>query len=286
MIEYIQTLLIEDNPGDVRLIQEMLSEVEVNAGACQITVFDQLERARTALEQGDYDVVLLDLTLPDSTGLATLSSLQPTVATAAVIVLTGLNDEAAAIQALREGAQDYLVKDRMNPEVLWRSICYAIERKRVESKLLAHERELENQTRDLEEVNAALKVLLKQREADKKELEERIVGNFRELVRPLLERLKTSGLNDRQKAFLEIAENELNHILAPFLRKVSTGHLKLTPTEIQVANLVKHGKSTKEIANLMRLSTRTVQVNRNNIRRKLGLINKKINLRTHLLSVQ
>lgn len=284
MMKNIQTLLIEDNPGDVRLIQEMLSEV--NTGACEITVFDRLGSARAALEQGDYDVVLLDLTLPDSTGLETLSRLRPTVATAAVIVLTGLNDEAAAVQALREGAQDYLVKDRMNPEVLWRSIRYAIERKQVELKLLARERELEHQTRDLEEVNTALRVLLKQREGDKKELEERIVANFRELVRPLLEKLKMSGLNDRQKAFLEIAENELDEILAPFLRKVSAGHLKLTPTEIQVANLVKHGKSTKEIANLMRLSTKTVQVNRNNIRRKLGIINKKINLRTHLLSVQ
>jgi DNA-binding NarL/FixJ family response regulator len=284
MIENIRTLLIEDNPGDVRLIQEMLSEA--NPGVCQITVFDRLDSARSALEQSDYDVVLLDLTLPDSTGLATLSRLRPTVATAAVIVLTGLNDETAAVQALREGAQDYIVKDRMSPEVLWRSMRYAVERKRAELKLLARERELERQTRDLEEVNAALKVLLKQREADKTELEERIVGNFRELVRPLLEKLKTSGLNDRQKAFVEIAENELNNILAPFLRKVSTGHLKLTPTEIQVANLVKHGKSTKEIASLMHLSVKTVQVNRNNIRRKLGIINKKINLRTYLLSVR
>jgi DNA-binding NarL/FixJ family response regulator len=284
MIENIRTLLIEDNPGDVRLIQEMLSEA--NPGACQITVFDRLESAWPAIEQDDYDVVLLDLTLPDSTGLATLSRLGPTVATAAVVVLTGLNDEAAAIQALREGAQDYLVKDRMSPEVLWRSVRYAVERKQVEMKLLARERELEDQTRDLEEVNAALKVLLKQREADKAELEERIVANFRELVRPLLEKLKTSGLNDRQKAFVEIAENELNNILAPFLRKVSSGHLKLTPTEIQVANLVKHGKSTKEIANFMHLAVKTVQVNRNNIRRKLGIINKKINLRTYLLSVR
>ena len=284
MIENIRTLLIEDNPGDVRLIQEMLSEA--NPGACQITVFDRLESARPALERDGYDVVLLDLTLPDSTGLATLSRLEPTVATAAVIVLTGLNDEAAAIEALREGAQDYLVKDRMNPEVLWRSMRYAVERKQVELKLLARERELEDQTQDLEEVNAALKVLLKQREADKTELEERIVANFRELVRPLLEKLKTSGLNDRQKAFVEIAENELNNILAPFLRKVSAGHLKLTPTEIQVANMVKHGKSTKEIANLMHLAVKTVQVNRNNIRRKLGIINKKINLRTYLLSVR
>ncbi len=284
MIENTHILLIEDNPGDVRLIQEMLSEA--SPGACHITVFDRLDGARTALEEGGYDVVLLDLTLPDSTGLKTLSRLEPTVAAAAVIVLTGLNDEAAAVQALREGAQDYLVKDRMSPEVLWRSIRYAIERKQVELKLLARERELEKQTQDLEEVNAALKVLLKQREADKTELEERIVGNFRELVRPLLEKLKTSGLNERQKAFLEIAENELNNILAPFLRKVSTGHLKLTPTEIQVANFVKHGKSTKEIANLMHLSVKTVQVNRNNIRRKLGIINKKINLRTYLLSVR
>mgnify|MGYP003564623498 CR=1 FL=1 len=284
MIENIQILIVEDNPGDVRLIQEML--LEANAGACEITVFDRLEAARLALEQGGYNVVLLDLTLPDSMGLETLSRLRPTVSSAAVIVLTGLNDEAAAIEALREGAQDYLVKDRMSPEVLWRSICYAIERKRVELKLLARERELENQTRDLEEVNAALKVLLKQREADKKELEERIATNFRELVRPLLEKLKMSGLNDRQQAFLEIAENELNNILAPFLRKVSAGHLKLTPTEIQVANFVKHGKSTKEIAGLMSLSIKTVQVNRNNIRRKFGLINQKINLRTYLLSVK
>jgi DNA-binding NarL/FixJ family response regulator len=284
MIENIQTLLIEDNPGDVRLIREMLFEAK--AGACEITVFDRLETARSALEQGGYDVVILDLTLPDSVGLKTLSRLRPTVSAAAVIVLTGLNDEAAAIEALRKGAQDYLVKDRMSPEVLWRSIRYAIERKRVELKLLAREQELEKQTRDLEEVNAALKVLLKQREADKKELEERLATNFRELVRPLLEKLKMTGLNDRQKAFLEIAENELNNILAPFLQKVSAGHLKLTPTEIQVANFVKHGKSTKEIASLMNLSIKTVQVNRNNIRRKFGIINQKVNLRTYLLSVR
>ncbi|MGD8835209.1 MAG: response regulator [Desulfobacteraceae bacterium] len=284
MIENIRTLLIEDNPGDVRLIQEMLSES--NPGTCQVAVFDRLFSALPDLEQGGYDVVLLDLNLPDSTGLETLLRLRPTVATAAVVILTGLDDETAAIRALRKGAQDYLVKDRMSPEVLWRSIRYAVERKQVELKLLARERELEDQTRDLEEVNGALRVLLKQREADKAELEERIVGNFRELVQPALEKLKTSGLNDRQKAFVEIAENELSDILAPFLRKVSSGHLKLTPTEIQVANFVKHGKSTKEIADLMRLSVKTVQVNRNSIRRKLGIINQKINLRSYLLSVK
>lgn len=282
MIENIRTLLIEDNPGDVRLIQEMLSEV--NADACKITVFDRLQAALPALEEGDHDVILLDLTLPDSTGLETLFRLRPTQSAAAVIVLTGMNDESAAVQALRIGAQDYLLKDRMTPQVLWRSIRYAIERKQVEQKLLARERELEIQTRDLEEVNTALRVLLRQREADKKELEDRILSNFQQLVRPLLEKLKISGLNKRQQDLLEIAQNELKDILAPFLHDVSVGQLKLTPTEIQVANLVKHGKSTKEIADVMNLSTRTVQVNRNNIRKKIGITNKKVNLRSYLLS--
>ncbi|WP_372682026.1 response regulator [Desulfosarcina sp.] len=284
MTDSIRTLLIEDNPGDARLIQEMLFEADPTG--CEVTVFDRLEEGRTALEKGVYDVVLLDLTLPDSVGLNTLSGLCSGAATVAVIVLTGLDDEAIAMEALRKGAQDYLVKNRMTPEVLLHSIRYAIERNRVEQALLDRERELEAQARDLEDVNAALKVLLKQREADKTELEERLVFNFRELVKPLLERLKTSGLDQRQKGFLEIVETQLNDILSPFLRGVSQGYLKLTPTEIQVANLVKHGQSTKEIASLLNLSPRTVEVNRNNIRKKIGITNKKVNLRTYLLSTK
>ena len=170
MNDNIHVLLIEDNPGDVRLIQEMLSETDPTA--CGVTVFGRLAEGRAALEAGVYDVVLLDLTLPDSAGLETLSFLCPEIPAVAVIVLTGLDDEAVAVDALRKGAQDYLVKDRMTPEVLLRSIRYAIERNRVEQALLNREQELENRTRDLEEANAALKVLLKQREADKIELEE------------------------------------------------------------------------------------------------------------------
>lgn len=284
MIQNIHALLIEDNPGDARLIQEMLSEAD--PAACMVTVVNRLAEGREALKKGGFDVVLLDLTLPDSVGLETLSRLCPGIPAAAVIVLTGLDDEAVAVEALRKGAQDYLVKDRITPDALPRSIRYAIERKRVEQTLLERERELENRTRDLEEANAALKVLLKQREADKTELEDRLVFNIRELVGPLLEKLKASGLNRRQQGFLEIAEAQLNEILSPFLRGVSPGYLKLTPTEIQVANLVKQGKSTKEIADLMNLSARTVEVNRNNIRKKIGITNKKVNLRTYLLSIQ
>jgi len=106
------------------------------------------------------------------------------------------------------------------------------------------------------------------------------------LAGPFLEKLKTSRLNQRQQGYLEIVETQLNDILSPFLRGISPRYLKLTPTEITVANLVKQGKSTKEIADLLNLSARTVEVNRNNIRKKIGITNKKVNLRTYLLSIK
>ncbi len=85
---------------------------------------------------------------------------------------------------------------------------------------------------------------------------------------------------------MDIVESNLKDIVSPFARGISTEFLKLTPTEIQVANLIREGKTTKEIANLMTLSAKTIEFHRDNIRRKIGIKNKKINLRTHLLSIQ
>lgn len=160
------------------------------------------------------------------------------------------------------------------------------EMKKEKQALKERERELKAKTVKLEEVNAALKVLLKQREDDKKELEEKVLYNMKELVIPYLERLNKSGLNDRQKAYTSVLEINLDEIISPFSRGISTRYLSLTPTEIQVANLVKQGRTTKEIADLLILSYRTIEAHRNNIRNKLGLKNKKMNLRTHLLSIQ
>jgi DNA-binding CsgD family transcriptional regulator len=84
---------------------------------------------------------------------------------------------------------------------------------------------------------------------------------------------------------VNILESNLNDIVSPFLNRLSSKYLKLTPTEIRVANLVKEGKTTKDIAEIMNLAKKTIDSYRENIRRKLGLKNKKTNLRTHLLSV-
>jgi DNA-binding CsgD family transcriptional regulator len=160
------------------------------------------------------------------------------------------------------------------------------DRKRTEQTLMAREKELEIETSNLEEVNTALKVLLKRREEDKTELEEKVLLNVKELVFPYVEKLKKRGLDERQQACLGILESNLDDIISPFSRRMSSMHLNLTPTEMEVATLVRHGKSTKEIAAFLNVSTQTIDSHRKNIRKKLGIQNKKTNLRTHLLLVK
>jgi DNA-binding CsgD family transcriptional regulator len=158
------------------------------------------------------------------------------------------------------------------------------ERKRAEGSLRKREVELKAQSHHLAEVNTALKVLLKQREDDKKELGENVLSNVKELISPYLERLKKSRLNTNQKTLINILDSNLSNMISPFISKLSSKYFNLTPGEVRVANLVKEGKTNKEIAELLCISKNTVLFHRYNIRQKLGLKNKKINLRSHLLS--
>lgn len=161
-----------------------------------------------------------------------------------------------------------------------------IKLKKAQQKLRKRGRDLEIKSFELEEVNTALRVLLKQRDKDKLEIEEKITINIKEFVQPSLERLRNSGLNERQKSYLIILESHIHDIISPFLRKLTSKYLNLTASEMQVAHFVMEGKRTKEIALLLNLSEKTIEVHRKNIRKKLGINNKKANLRTHLLSLQ
>jgi DNA-binding CsgD family transcriptional regulator/putative methionine-R-sulfoxide reductase with GAF domain len=159
------------------------------------------------------------------------------------------------------------------------------ERRRAAAALKKREKELELKTKNLEEVNTALKVLLKQRDEDKTELEEKMVFNVKELVLPYMEKLKKGKLNNLQKSYISIQESNLNEIISPFVRTLSSSYFNLTPKEIQVADLIKKGKTSKEIAELLNSSTRVIDFHRNNLRKKFGLINKKTNLRSYLLAL-
>ena len=131
--EKMKILLVEDNPGDARLMQEMLKEA--GAGKYELSVAGTLDSALDRLRKEAFDAVLLDLNLPDSHGIITLKSIQGNASQIAVVVITGLSDDAVAIESLRIGAEDFLEKGKFDGSLLVRSLRYAIERKRVEKAL-------------------------------------------------------------------------------------------------------------------------------------------------------
>jgi PAS domain S-box-containing protein len=155
-------------------------------------------------------------------------------------------------------------------------------RKASESALRSREIELEKGRRELEEMNAALKVLLKQREEDKVNMEMNIISNIKTSVLPYLEKLELSGLAEGQMRVSSLIKSLLGEITSPFIKKVSSEFLGFTPNEIQVASLVKEGKSSKEIADILNISLNTVHTYRYKIRIKTGLKNNKVNLRSYL----
>jgi PAS domain S-box-containing protein len=158
--------------------------------------------------------------------------------------------------------------------------------KRTENSLKEREKELKVKTANLEEVNAALRVLLKRMEEDKREMEDKVRLNVQQMIHPYLERLRVAGLSERQRGHLNKLEANLNEIMSPFTQKLLAGHPRLTPAELQIANLIRQGKSSKEIADDLGLSLRTVETHRRNMRNKLGIKDKKGNLRSYLLSHQ
>lgn len=121
-----QVLLIEDNPGDARLVEEFFHEDA--ASEFQVHWADRLSKGIDRLQQGGIDLVLLDLSLPDSRGLSTFTKVRSHVPNVPVILLTGNDDESLSIQAVRQGAQDYIVKGHADGTALVRSARYAIER--------------------------------------------------------------------------------------------------------------------------------------------------------------
>ncbi len=129
----IKVLLVEDNPGDVRLLREFLSDI--TSAQFHIKPVERIDEALTFLKQESFDVILLDLSLPDSQGLDTFIRIHHQALAIPIIVLTGLDDETLAIRAMQEGAQDYLVKGQVSGDLLVRCMRYAIERQRAEVAL-------------------------------------------------------------------------------------------------------------------------------------------------------
>ena len=156
----------------------------------------------------------------------------------------------------------------------------------LERKVVERTKEIESKTKRLEEINTAMKVLLNKRQEDKKELEENVLANVKGLILPYIEKMHKTRLNEQQRTFLDIIETNIDEIISPFYKKIGLKYFNLTPSELNITSLIKKGKTTKQIAKILNISAKTVDTHRKNIRRKIGIENKKINLRSHLLNLR
>ena len=152
------------------------------------------------------------------------------------------------------------------------------DRKRAEEELLS-------KAKSLEELNTALNVLIDHYKNDQREFEERIMSNIRVSIIPYIEKIKRTRLDIDQSALIEIIERNFRDISSPFLKSISSEYFRFTTKEIEIVSLIKDGKTTKEIAQILYIGKRTVDSYRDNIRGKLRLANKKVNLKTYLLSI-
>ena len=188
----------------------------------------------------------------------------------------------ATQEALEEQVQVRTAELRKANEELQKEIA---ERRDAEKVLRDREAELEMEKANLEEANTALKVLLKRREVDKRELEEQVLYNIKELVLPYLDKLKKAPPAERHDAYISILESNLSDITCAFSRRLSLEFYGLTTSELKVANFIRQGRKSHQISAMLGLSIRTVEAYRQSIRRKLRLQNKKVNLRTFLMSI-
>lgn len=169
-------------------------------------------------------------------------------------------------------------------------LCEMAERRRLESELEAHlaelEQRVEERTRALEEANTALRVLLSQVEASRHESEERILRQLKGLVAPHVAKLRVSAqVGPQARASLELIDANLKTITTALASRMAAAFERLTPTEAEIAQMVMTGRTTKEIAKALSRETSTVDFHRNNIRRKLGVGDRGLNLRSYLLSL-
>ena len=235
------------------------------------------------LEEFSPGLILADYSLPGFNGRAALKIFVDKSIDIPFIFVSGALGEELAIELLKKGATDYVLKNKLSRLVP--SVKRALNELAERNERKKAENELRLKSKSLEEANTALKVLLQHRDEDRKAMEEKVITNVKKLALPYIEKLKTLKLNENQLTYVKIIEDHLKDIVSPFLRNLTIEHLDFTPREIQITSLVKEGRTTKEITEFLNISATAVDFHRKNIRMKLGIKNKKTNLRSFLLSM-
>jgi DNA-binding NarL/FixJ family response regulator len=214
------------------------------------------------------------------------------------IFLSAKTDSEDIIKGFDIGARDYITKPFIKEELVARvetQLNIIINEKKIknlnnnlEEKVKERTKALTKTNEKLTDYNTALKVLMDQRDEDRIALEHRVMANVEELILPSIERLKQTNLNKHQKELLGICEDNISRITSSFVSSMmDNGKVRsLTHRETTIANLIVQGKSSQEISTILNISESTINYHRNNIRKKVGIKNKSINLQVYLKQLE
>jgi len=205
----LNLLLIEDNGEDIRLLKKILLQSKFPPFLVEDR--DRLATARERLREGNIEIILLDLGLPDSSGMETFLQIQAEAPDIAIIILTGFGDDKFALEALQQGAQDYLVKGQIDPRTMLRALRYAIERKKIEQELKKANKDLEGEIARHKRTEDQLQASLEEKEVLLKEIHHRVKNNL-QLISSLLN-LQARRINDQQSlTVFDECKNKVNSI--------------------------------------------------------------------------
>ena len=298
-------LVVDDEEAMRRLLMRVLSRQNL-----EILTAGNAAQARDILAQRPIALMLCDLMMPGEPGQSLIQHVACAYPDTAVVVVTGLTEPGEAAQVLDIGVLGYLIKpfdknqvlitvanalrlqelerrDRIRREALEKEV-----RKKTHDLIRLHEtlrerqQEIQEQELSLRDAAGAVRTLLSQQRREKADFETVVLENVRQSVQPFIYKLKATRLSPTQEHYLDALEMNLENIISPFIKVISSRYLDLTPAELQVADLIRQGRRTKEIAEILNLSPNTVMTHRYHLRDKLGLKNKSVSLTTYLKTLE
>jgi DNA-binding response OmpR family regulator len=263
----------------------------------KVAVAEDGEAALAFVERRQPDLILLDIAMPGLDGFDVCTRLKenPAHASIPVVFLSVRTETSEKVRAFKCGGVDYIAKPFQREEVVARIEAHLQlqQTKRMlqdanealEQRVKERTSELMTSNAKLEEANIALRVLLEQKDESRGIMQETMVVNLKQSVLPLLSQLENEGLTSRQLTWMGMIRASIEHILSPTQKSLAQEY-GFTSTESRLAELIKQGLSTKEIASMLQLSKRTIDTHRHNMRKKLGLSHTSRNLRACLLDME
>jgi DNA-binding NarL/FixJ family response regulator len=298
-LEMKTKILIADDNKDNLYMLETLLKGHGYAVATAVNGGEALKKLRA----GDFQMIIADILMPvmDGFQLCRECKTDPKLKNIAFVFYTATYTDAKDENLATKLGADMFIRKPMEPDKFISTVQDIIEHKtrgRKPKKASAADREkqvlklynqrlvekLEHKMQELQQKNIALREVLTQIEAEKAEIQKQVIANVDTLLMPVLRKLRKNSSN-LEKQHLDLLEQNVRNLTSEFGARVSGKAARLTPRQIEICNMIKGGMTSKEIAEILFVSLRTVETHRNEIRKKLGISQKKTNLTTYLQSL-